>query len=209
MYVPGPWLKRGVNEFVILDLVGPEKPVLAGLGQPILDQLRPELDFAPTRRPKVTLALDGVGPAHVGEFAPGSESQAIAFAKPARGRFACVESLDAHDGKPFAAIAELDLLDESGSPISHERWTVACVDSEERSAEDGSAENAIDGQTATFWHSQWSSARPDHPHRLVIDLGQSCVVSGFRYVPRQGPDHVAGRIKRYRFYVGDDLIRGG
>jgi beta-galactosidase len=44
-YIPGPWLKRGKNEVVILDLLGPEKPELAGLEQPILDQMRPQLDF--------------------------------------------------------------------------------------------------------------------------------------------------------------------
>lgn len=207
MYVPGPWLKKGANAFVIFDLLGPQQPVLAGLDRPILDQLSPELDFAPARRPKATLALDGVEPVHAGEFAPGSDAQSVTFRTPARGRFACIESLDAHDGKPFAAVAELDLLDESGNPISHERWTIAYVDSEELSAEDGSAENAIDGQVATFWHTRWSDSRPDHPHALVIDLGESRVVSGFRYVPRQGGDRVAGRIKRYRFYVGDELIK--
>ncbi|HXR07138.1 MAG TPA: beta-galactosidase family protein [Candidatus Acidoferrum sp.] len=45
LYVPGPWLKPGRNEVVILDLLGPEKPVVAGLETPILDQLRPELDL--------------------------------------------------------------------------------------------------------------------------------------------------------------------
>ena len=50
MYVPGPWLRSGNNQVVILDLLGPEKPVVAGLEKPILDQLRPELDFA---RPSV------------------------------------------------------------------------------------------------------------------------------------------------------------
>ena len=44
-YVPGPWLKHGKNEFVILDLLGPEKPVIAGLSQPILDELHHEKDF--------------------------------------------------------------------------------------------------------------------------------------------------------------------
>ncbi len=42
MYVPGPWLKRGRNELVVVDLLGPEHPGLAGLAEPILDQLRPE-----------------------------------------------------------------------------------------------------------------------------------------------------------------------
>ena len=45
-YVPGPWLKPGKNEIVVFDLVGPQTPVLAGLEKPILDELRPALDFA-------------------------------------------------------------------------------------------------------------------------------------------------------------------
>jgi len=46
MYLPGPWLKSGRNEIVILDLFGPQKPVIAGLEKPILNELHPELDFA-------------------------------------------------------------------------------------------------------------------------------------------------------------------
>jgi beta-galactosidase len=45
LYVPGPWLKSGQNEVVILDLPGPEKPEVAGLDTPILNQLRPELEI--------------------------------------------------------------------------------------------------------------------------------------------------------------------
>ncbi len=44
-YVPGPWLKVGKNEFVVFDLLAPEKPVIAGLPQPILDELHHEKDF--------------------------------------------------------------------------------------------------------------------------------------------------------------------
>jgi beta-galactosidase len=46
MYVPGPWLKRGKNEIVILDLIGPGKPVVAALDHPILNELHPEYDFS-------------------------------------------------------------------------------------------------------------------------------------------------------------------
>lgn len=46
MYVPGPWLKAGRNELVVLDLLVPEKPVVSGLDHPVLDKLRPELDLA-------------------------------------------------------------------------------------------------------------------------------------------------------------------
>ena len=45
MYVPGSWLKHGKNKIMILDLSGPEKPVVAALDHPILDELHPEYDF--------------------------------------------------------------------------------------------------------------------------------------------------------------------
>ena len=46
MYCPAPWLKTGKNEIVVLDLVGPRSPTLAGLTQPILGELHPQLDFS-------------------------------------------------------------------------------------------------------------------------------------------------------------------
>jgi beta-galactosidase len=205
-YLPGPWLKTGRNEIIVLDLFGPEKPVVSGLTQPILDQLRPGLDFSRSQRPTVQPDLGKTKPVHSGTFPEGTALQEVRFEHPAKGRFFCLESLSALDGRPFAAVAELDLLDESGKPLSHQNWTVAYVDSEERAQEDGAAENAIDGQTANFWHTEWSAAKPDHPHRLILDLGSSQTVAGFRYVPRQGSGAVGGRIKDYRIYVGDGLV---
>ena len=61
-----------------------------------------------------------------------------------------------------------------------------------------------DGQTANFWHTEWKNAQPNYPHRLILNLGQSQVVSGFRFVPRQGEG--GGRIKDYQIYVGDALV---
>ena len=202
-YLPGCWLRAGRNELLILDLLGPEKPVVAGLAKPTLDDLHPEKDFARVRRPKVTLKLGA--PVIASQFAPGDQSQDVKFAAPVEGRYFCLECLSAFDDKPFAAVAELDLLDESGKPLSHEGWTIAYVDSEERQQEDGSAENAIDGQTANFWHTEWGAAQPKYPHRLVLDLGKSEVISAFRYVPRQGT--VSGRVKDYRVFIGDGIVQ--
>ena len=143
-------------------------------------------------------------PVHAATFAPGGDTQEIKFAAPATGKFFCLESLNAHDGKPFAAVAEMDLLDASGNAISHNGWTIAFVDSEEHNGEDGAAENAIDGQTANFWHTEWKNSSPDHPHRLILNLGQPQKISGFRYVPRQG--NGGGQIKDYRIFVGDNLV---
>jgi beta-galactosidase len=205
MYLPGPWLKPGTNEIVVLDLLGPQKPVVASRDKPILDQLRPELDFAHIRRHQVKLNLDSHAPLHMGAFPAGVAAQEVKFAFLATGKYFCLESLSAHDGGPFAAIAELDLLDATGKPIGHDDWTIAFVDSEERAGEDGTAENAVDGQTANFWHTEWKLANPDHPHRLILHLGKPTSVSGFRYVPRQGEG--GGRIKNYNVFVGDDLVQ--
>ena len=207
MYLPGPWLKSGANDVVVLDFSGPEKPEIAGLEKPILNELHPERDFSQEARPKVQLTVGEDTPAQTGAFPPGSALQEVKFPAPATGRYFCIESIDAQDGKPFTAIAELDLLDADGKPLSHEGWTIAYVDSEERTREDGTAENAIDGQTTSFWHTQWGDAQPKQPHDLVLDLGKSQTVSGFRYVPRQGPANISGRIKDYRIYVGDGLIK--
>lgn len=207
MYVPGAWLKPGANEIVILDLLGPAQPVVAALDQPILNELRPKLDFARGKRREVKLRADFGPPALAASFAPGSSLQEVRLPAPARGRYFCFESLSAHDGQPITAIAELALLDADGKPLNAEGWTIAYIDSEEREREDGTAENAIDGQTANHWITQWGDARPSHPHRLILDLGAARTVGGFRYTPRQGAADVPGRVRDYRIFVADDLLR--
>jgi beta-galactosidase len=201
-YAPGCWMKKGSNEIIILDFTGPTDPTVAGLEKPILDQLRPELDFG-ARRSKVTLNLPAA--LHTGEFPAGTGVQEVKFPQPASGRYFCLESIDAHDGGAHAAVAELDLLGTDGQPVSRSAWSIAHVSSEERTAEDGSAENAIDGQTANFWHSEWKNQSPAHPHRLVLDLGKTTGLGGFRYTPRQSDG--AGRIRHYKVYCGDGLVR--
>ena len=64
----------------------PEKPVIAGLENPILNELRPNLDFARARRPQVKLALEGIEPVKAGQFEPGAQVQDIHFNASATGR---------------------------------------------------------------------------------------------------------------------------
>jgi beta-galactosidase len=207
MYLPGPWIRKGRNEVVVLDLTGPREARIAGLTEPILDQLHRERDLA--RPPSTaTLQLEGVKAAHEGEFAPGSATQDVRFAAPVRGRQFCLEALDAFDGKQYAAVAELALLDKQGKTIEQSGWTIAWVSSEEANKEDGGALNAINGQNSDYWHTAYSTGSARHPHRLVIDLGQAVEVAGLRYTPRQGKDGVTGRIRHYRAYVGDGLVTG-
>jgi signal transduction histidine kinase len=154
----------------------------------------------------VQLKLDSASMACAGRFATGTETQEVLFDKPARGRYFCIESLSAYDGRAYAAVAELDLLDASGYPMDSKDWKIVYADSEEHEREDGAAGNAIDGRPDTYWHTQWSGSAPGHPHHLILDLGATKAVSGFRYLPRQGSGTPGGRIRDYRVFVGDDLV---
>jgi beta-galactosidase len=203
MYIPAAWLKRGDNEIVVLDLLGMPSPSIEGVAAPILNSLRPDEDFARFERKSATVDLSKLTLIYEGAFAPGTDAQTVMFEQPARGRTFALETRSAQDGQPFAAIAELTLLDPNGEPLDATATRVAAVDSEEKEREDGSAGNAIDGQTANFWHTEWGAAQPPHPHQLVLDLGAEQTIGGFRYTPRQGAGNVGGRIKDYRIHIGN------
>lgn len=205
MYLPGPWLRKGRNEVVVLDLTGPRSARIAGLTAPILDQLHPELDLA---RPVSTVrpALSDGALVHSGEFSAGAATQDIWFSTPVKGRQFCLESLSAFDGKQYAAVAEIALLGRDGKTLNQQAWTIAYVSSEELKKEDGSALNAINGQATDHWHTAFA-AGAGHPHQLIIDLGPQVEVAGVRYMPRQGAENVTGRIRQYRMYVADKLVR--
>ena len=159
-------------------------------------------------RPAVRLELDANRVVQAGEFLSGTETQTVKFEHPATGRFFCLESLSAQDGRAYAAVAELELLDAAGNSLDRTGWRIAYVDSEELEREEAPAENAVDGNPATYWHTQWGVVAPNHPHHLVLDLGRSQPVAGFRYTPRPGSGTVGGRLKDYRVYLGDDLVTG-
>lgn len=205
MYIPASWLKEGSNEVLVLDIIGPEEPVLQGLEKPILNELRPGKDFTHSKRKDVNFDLTKIEPSWKGEFNNDNEMKVVKFNKSAQGRYFCFEALNSFDNNPSTGIAELDVLDIDGKPISHQTWTIAYVSSEELIKENGTAENAIDGQTFNYWHSEWSNNQPDFPHYIVIDMGKEEEVSGFRFVPISGKDS-KGKIKEYQIYIGDDFI---
>ncbi len=205
MFIPAPWLKEGENEILVLDVVGPESTMVSGVETPVLDKLRPEMDFSGTKRPKVNVHIDSKKPVLSSSFKQGGETQTVKLPKGTKGRYFCIQPMSSQDDQPYAAIAELDLLDAKGKAISHQKWTIAYVSSEESVGENGIAENAIDGQTFNHWHTAWSSSKPNYPHCLILDLGEEATLSGFSYVPRMD-DNAAGRIKDYKIFVGNDLV---
>jgi beta-galactosidase len=203
MYCPGPWLKQGANEIVVLDLLGPPTPRLAGLTKPILDELHLERDFARRVRASGKLDTAGLTPNAEGSFKADIQWQEVHFNQPATGRYLCLEALSSLDGKPVAAVAELDALDAKGEAMFKGSWKILSVDSEEVTAEPGDAENVLDGQSASHWHTAYGQGATAYPHWLVIDMGESQTFAGIRYLPRAGRPSDAGRIKDYRVYVSE------
>ena len=198
-YLPGAWLRRGSNEVVVLDLIGPSQRQLYGRRSPILDELHPELDFARSLRAVGTFDASGsVGVA--GRFSPGQDSLAIAFPIGSKGRYICVESLDAFDGGTTAALADLAAVDPDGRQVSKASWRILWADSEELEAENGSAENVLDGQASTFWMTSKSMQSP-HPHRVVVDMGRPFEISHVLLVGRPNASLEPGGIKNVRVYL--------
>jgi beta-galactosidase len=204
MYLPGPWLRAGRNDVVVLDLLGPRgEPKLAGLAKPVLDELHPELDFARRERPENTFSASGVEPIATGSFSAVVEWQPVKLEPLASGRYLCLEAISAHFGSTAAAVSELDVIDGAGKSVPKNSWKILWVSSEELSELAGEAENILDGQSSSFWQSSLAKPGAPYPHRIVVDLGARVTMGGIMYHPKTGKPEAAGRIKDYKIYLSD------
>lgn len=200
LYVPGCWLKKGENEVIVLDMASPEKATLTGLREPILDQLSLQGSAYAHRKAGEELNLSAEQSYYTGSFRPGNGWQQVKFGKQEQIRYFCLESLNSHGGDNYASIAELELLGEEGKPVSRQHWKVVYADSEETNDANNIASNVFDLQESTFWHTDYSTLNPGHPHHIVIDLGENKIISGFSYLPRPESGK-PGMIKDYKIYV--------
>ncbi len=80
----------------------------------------------------------------------------------------------AAQGTQVAAVAPTAVLDRSG-------WTIRS-DSAQSS---NPATDALDGNAATFWHSQFTPILAPLPHHVIIDMKRTLTVNGLSYLPRQ------------------------
>lgn len=199
LYMPGCWLKKGENEIIILDMASPLKPETEGLREPILDVQRGNGAYA-HRKVGENLNLTDETPIYKGSFKSGNGWQHVKFGKTVDTRFFCIEALSSHGGDNYAAIAELELLGEDGKPVSRQHWKVVYADSEELDEANNVATNVFDLQESTFWHSNYSTSKPKHPHQLVIDLGEDKKITGFSYLPRAEANK-PGMIKDFKIYI--------
>ena len=104
-------------------------------------------------------------------------------------------------GAPQSAMLQVS----AGAAIPQSSWSVVYVDSQETAAENGAGANAIDGNPATKWVTQWSPSSAPLPHEIRVNLGASYTLTGFQYLARQdGCSN--GWVKQYEFYVSTDGI---
>ena len=204
MYVPGPFTRAGRNEVVMLDLLAPRAPLLAGMAEPILDELHPELDFSRKAWAGGTFDPGATAPVCTGTFSANLCWQEARFERPARGRYLCLEAVGSVDECPGAAVSGLEARDATGEILSKAAWKIFWASSEETNYLRGDAENILDGQPATYWHTDSAGATPlPFPHQIVVDLGEAYTLGGIRYLPRPGGPQESGRIKEYRIYLDE------
>ena len=195
LYIPGCWLKKGRNEIIILDVVGPKEPVVWGQAEPELNKLQLEKTNKHNNigdKPD----LNSATPAVSGAFKSGNGWQTIRLAAPQKGRYFAIECLSTQKTNDRVAIAELYLQDTDGQRLSRESWTTKYADSEE---EDGNhtGDKVFDLQESTYWQTEKGAALP---HLLVIDLGSEQTVSAIEYLPR-AEQNAPGSIRDFRIYI--------
>jgi len=83
-------------------------------------------------------------------------------------------------------------------------WKIIDFSSQEINGEHAPATNAIDGDPATFWHSQWSGAAPVPPHYITIDLGEIKPLHGVELLARQADG--SGKPQNVTIEVSDDNV---
>jgi len=114
-------------------------------------------------------------------------------------RLTVADSLGREDSNPATRIVKVRNGDDT---ISQDNWTLVSVSSEELIGVYKPAVNAFDGDSDTFWHTEWYEITALPPHEITLNLGSAYLIDAFWYLPRQ--DWVNGRINDYEFYVSSD-----
>ena len=196
LYVPGCWLKKGKNEVIVLDVIGPKQPTIMGQATPELDKLNVEKSRT-HNNPGDKPDLNSATPAAKGSFFAGNGWQKVRFETPKTGRYIALQALSTHAGKSDVAVAEIYAIGLNGSRMSREQWTVKYSDSEDIRRGNFTVDKTFDLQESTYWR---TAKNAELPHLMVIDLGSEQTVTGIDYLPR-AEQGAPGSIKDYQVFV--------
>ena len=201
LYLPGPWLKRGENELVVFVLEDTGVRTIKGLDKPILDKLGKDINAK--ERPKrdnskePVLEKGDIILQATMEKKPGW--QEFMFDSPKTLRHVALETLNSYGGDNFSCLSEMELIGEDGKTvIPKDMWKIVYASSEEKASNEGYADNLIDDNLATYWHTEWQSKQPGYPHVVIIDIGEITTVKGIKLRLRN--INQAGVVKDFRIY---------
>ena len=197
LYIPGCWLKKGKNEVIVLDIVGPKaEPVVFGQTEPELNKLNLEKS-ATHNQPGDKPDLNSATPVAEGQLMAGNGWQTVKFNAPQKGRYVALVALSTQKGDDEVSVAEVYVQDAQGHRLSRESWTVKYSDSEDVLRGNNTADKTFDLQESTYWR---TVRKAKLPHMMVIDLGSEQTVAAFEYLPR-AEQGAPGSIKDYQIFV--------
>ena len=203
LYVPGCWLKKGKNEIIVLDIVGPKEAVVWGQAEPELNKLQLEksnkhnnIGDKPDLNSATPVSVSGGSPAGAATAVPGNGWQTFRFSAPQKGRYLAIECLSTQKDGDRVAIAELYLQGANGQRLSREPWVAKYANSEEENG-NHTLDKVFDLQESTYWQTEKSAQAP---HLMVIDLGKEQTVTALEYLPR-AEQGAPGSIKQFKVYV--------
>ena len=203
LYLPGCWLKKGKNEVIVLDVVGPKgeagKPG-SNVAPTAFCQDHPELDKLNLEKsnkhnePGHRMDLNSETPVLKGEFKAGNGWQTIKLDKPVIGRYFAIQAESSQSGDSQIAIAEVYLQDAKGNRIDRNNWVAYYADSEKGNS---TLDKMFDLQESTYWQTEKGA---NFPHLGIVDMGKEVTISAFEYLPR-AEQGAPGSVKGFKLYV--------
>ncbi len=201
LYVPGCWLKKGKNEIIVLDVVGPKEAVVWGQAEPELNKLQLEksnkhnnIGDKPDLNSATPVQFTVGGNSVVAKA--GNGWQTFRFKAPQKGRYLAIECLSTQKDGDRVAIAEIYVQGTDGKRLSREPWKTKYANSEDE-AGNHLGDKVFDLQESTYWQTEKGASAP---HLLVIDLGAVQTVSALEYLPR-AEQSAPGSVKNFRVYL--------
>ena len=203
LYLPGCWLKKGKNEVIVLDVVGP-KGEAGKIGSTVAPtaycQDHPELDKLNLEKsnkhnePGHRMDLNSDTPVLKGELKAGNGWQTLKLEKPMTGRYFAIECNSSQSGDSQIAIAEVYLQDAQGNRIDRNNWVAYYADSEKGNS---TLDKMFDLQESTYWQTEKGA---NFPHLCIVDMGKEVTVSAFEYLPR-AEQGAPGSVKGFKLFV--------
>ena len=177
------------------------KPGYGGNGDTeFVEAIREALNFVPQAAPTAIAETESEVDATVPTAA---KDWTITFDE-REARYLSLEITSPQTGGDFATLAEFVVLDADGKELPRDDWRVVSSSSEQPPKQ--KAENILDGDITTIWHSRYINGVAKYPHNLRIDMRSSQTISGVICKPREGSK--TGLIKGYRLYASDGAGRG-